>query len=72
MRRTAALLLFAGLTGSLAPAASAGFTCADVGPVPGYGPVCTVTCVMQYDPSVEPGRDPVVDPGRPSCMDEDR
>lgn len=74
MRRTAALLLLAGsLTGTFATTASAGIYCDDVLGIEGsgYGPVCTVTCTMKHDPTVDPNRTPVVDPGRPSCMDED-
>jgi hypothetical protein len=73
MRRTTLFLLLAGLTGALAPAASAGTTCAELAGVPGTGraPFCTVSCAMQYDPSVDPARTPAVDPGRPACMDQD-
>ena len=54
MRRTA-LLLAAGLTvAGLAPSAQASLYCSDLGPVPGYGPVCTVKCVLGADPQVDP------------------
>lgn len=54
MRRIA-LLLAAGLAvGTLAPAAQASIYCSDLGPVPGWGPVCTVKCVLGADPQVNP------------------
>ncbi len=66
MRRTAALLLLAGsLTGTFATTAAA-----NVCSLRDYV-FCTVDCVSQHDPSVDPGRTPAVDLGRPSCMDQD-
>lgn len=56
MRRTAALLIAAAAAASLATSspASASLYCSDLGPVPGYGPVCTVKCVLGADPEVNP------------------
>jgi hypothetical protein len=55
VRRTALFLAAATATALLssAPGAQASVTCEDVGPVPGYGPVCTVTCALktQVDPA---------------------
>lgn len=48
-----ALLLSAPLASVAAPAAASPY-CADLGPVPGYGPVCTVHCVLANDPEVDP------------------
>lgn len=54
MRRSA-LLLAAGIAvAGLAPAAEASLYCSDLGPVPGWGPVCTVKCVLGADPEVNP------------------
>ena len=54
MRRTA-LLLAAGLTvAGLAPSAQASLYCADLGPVPGYGPVCAVRCALGTQVHVDP------------------
>ncbi|HEX8003754.1 MAG TPA: hypothetical protein VF519_13780 [Mycobacteriales bacterium] len=46
MRRTALALTAAAAFATLAPAADASLYCSDLGPVPGYGPVCTVKCVL--------------------------
>ena len=55
MRRTSALLVLAvALLGGAAPSASASPYCADLGPVPGYGPVCLVRCVLGTQPEVNP------------------
>lgn len=55
MRR---LVLLALLGGALAagPSATAGLYCADVLGIEGsgFGPVCTVTCVLSADPEVDP------------------
>lgn len=63
MRRTAALLIAAAAAASLATSspASASLYCSDLGPVPGYGPVCTVKCVLgstEVPPEVNP-KDPI-------------
>lgn len=49
MRRLLLLALAAAALTAAAPAASANPYCDDVGPVPGYGPVCTATCVLGDD-----------------------
>lgn len=58
MRRTAVLLVAAGLAGAFATAtpASASLYCRDLFGIPhtGFGPVCTVQCVMGADPEVNP------------------
>lgn len=56
MRRTLLLLAAAVAAGSFAtaPAANASVTCADYGPLPGWGPVCTVRCVSGTQPEVHP------------------
>lgn len=56
MRRTTALLLAAVAAASLASAspADASVTCKDLGPLPGWGPVCTVRCAMTVQPEVNP------------------
>jgi hypothetical protein len=46
-RRLLAVLATAGALAASAPASHASVTCPPVGPVPGYGPVCTVTCAAQ-------------------------
>ena len=51
MRRLSLLVLAAAAAGPLlagAPA-RANVYCADLGPVPGYGPVCTVRCALKAD-----------------------
>lgn len=59
MRRRLALALVAGAAlASVAPAANASLTCPDLGPVPGYGPVCTVRCVLGHEGNVNI-KDPV-------------
>lgn len=58
MRRTLALLAIAAAAsfGTSSPA-GASLYCPDLGPLPGYGPVCTVRCVLgATDPNV---KDPV-------------
>ena len=55
MRRLLLLVLAAAPLLATAPA-RANVYCADLGPVPGYGPVCTVRCAMtavpeEVDPS---------------------
>ncbi len=55
MRRLALLALLAGAFAA-GPPATAGLYCADVLGVEGsgFGPVCTVTCVLSADPEVDP------------------
>jgi hypothetical protein len=56
MRRTTALLLTAAAAASFASASPANATvnCQDLGPLPGWGPVCTVRCAMTVQPEVNP------------------
>lgn len=56
MRRTAALsLVAAAALATLAPApANASLYCQDLGPVPGYGPVCTVRCILGHQSNIDP------------------
>ena len=51
MRRFLVLLP---LAAAFATPAHASITCADLGPVPGYGPVCTVECLLAAHPAVDP------------------
>jgi hypothetical protein len=69
--RPALLTLAAGVVALLAPAANASTTCAPVGPVPGYGPVCTVTCALSSEPAVHPHDKPRVTPGLQPCWNQD-
>ena len=70
MRRSALLLIAAVAASALsAPAARASVTCDDVGPVPGYGPVCTVTCAMKTQVHLDDPNGPTV--VRDSCWWED-
>ena len=46
MRRVALTLVAVAAAASLAPAAGASLYCADLGPIPGYGPVCSVQCAL--------------------------
>jgi hypothetical protein len=54
--RRAALLLAATAFASVALTTPAGasLTCRDLGPVPGYGPVCVVECVLTTSPRLDP------------------
>lgn len=61
----------AGVVALLTPAANASTTCAPVGPVPGYGPVCTVTCALSSEPAVDPHGKPPVSPGLQPCWWQD-
>ena len=56
MRRTTALLLAAAAAATLSASspAEASVYCADWGPLPGWGPVCTVRCQMGMQPEVNP------------------
>lgn len=55
MRRSLALLPLAAAAAFALPApAQASLTCRDLGPVPGYGPVCTVECALATHPEVNP------------------
>lgn len=54
MRTISALLVLAAALLGSAPTASASPYCADLGPVPGYGPVCLVRCVLGTQPEVDP------------------
>ena len=55
MRRSLALLPLAAAAAFAIPApAQASLTCPDLGPVPGYGPVCTVECALGTRPTVDP------------------
>lgn len=53
MRVARSALLVAAVTAAFAAPADASPYCADLGPVPGYGPVCTVRCVLAYQPEVD-------------------
>lgn len=44
-------LVTAAAAASFAAPAGASIYCSDLGPVPGYGPVCTVKCVLAHDPT---------------------
>lgn len=58
MRRTSlALLAAVAATSFLTPAAEASIYCSDLGPVPGYGPVCTVKCVLGAAPGIVDPKD---------------
>lgn len=56
MRRTTALLLTAAAAATLfsSSPANASIYCQDLGPLPGWGPVCTARCVMGVQPEVNP------------------
>lgn len=55
MRRTPLLLAGALAAAAFAtPSANASIYCQDLGPVPGYGPVCTVRCVLTTNPQINP------------------
>ena len=56
MRRLALTLVAgAALTTFAAPSpANASLYCSNLGPVPGYGPVCTVKCILGHDFQVDP------------------
>jgi hypothetical protein len=58
MRRTFALFAVAAAASyGMSSPAGASLYCADLGPVPGFGPVCTARCVLgAVDPDV---KDPV-------------
>lgn len=58
MRRLLLLALVAPLL-SVAPA-RAGIYCEDLGPIEGYGAVCTVRCAMTADPRIDPSSTPPV------------
>lgn len=49
MRRLLLAAAVAATAASFAPSASASIYCSDLGPVPGWGPVCTVKCVAGHD-----------------------
>ncbi len=51
MRR---LLVLLPLAAAFATPAHASPYCGDLGPVPGYGPVCVVECVLGTHPVVNP------------------
>lgn len=61
----------AAFAATLAPHASANPYCEGVGPVEGFGPVCTVKCVLTLNPSVDPDRVPPVRGTSGPCMWED-
>lgn len=46
MRRFSLLLVASAAAASFAAPANASLYCRDLGPVPGYGPVCTVQCFL--------------------------
>ncbi len=48
------LLVAAAAAASFAAPADASIYFSDLGPVPGFGPVCTVKCVLGADPQVNP------------------
>ena len=55
MRRLLLAAAVAAPAASFAPSANASLYCADLGPVPGYGPVCLLHCVVGHDwAGVEP------------------
>ena len=54
MRRLPLLLVAAAAAGTFAAPAEASLYCRDLGPVPGYGPVCTVQCVAGTNPEINP------------------
>jgi len=54
MRRTLALIPLAVALALPAAPAHASLTCGDLGPVPGYGPVCTVECLLGGRHTVDP------------------
>jgi hypothetical protein len=55
MRRSAlAVLAVLAATAFATPPANASIYCTDLGPLPGYGPVCTVKCLMTVHPEVNP------------------
>lgn len=54
MRRLLLTLAAGAAAASLAPAADASLYCRDLGPVPGYGPVCLLQCQLGMDPQVNP------------------
>jgi hypothetical protein len=54
MRRLPLLLVAAAAAASFAAPANASLYCRDLGPVPGYGPVCTVECALGTSPQVNP------------------
>lgn len=54
MRRLPLLLVAAAAAASFAAPADASLYCRDLGPVPGYGPVCLVQCALGADPNVNP------------------
>lgn len=60
MRRLAlALVAGAALATVAAPSANASIYCSDLGPVPGYGPVCTVKCVLGHQGGPVNVKDPI-------------
>lgn len=56
---------------SLAAPATAAVQCEGVGPVEGFGPVCTVHCVASLRPGVDPHRIPPVTGTSAACLSED-
>ncbi|HEU0132954.1 MAG TPA: hypothetical protein VFQ85_18385 [Mycobacteriales bacterium] len=65
------LALAVAAAAATAARASASTVCSDVGPVPGYGPVCTVTCALTSRPYVDPTRTPPASLGFQPCMSTD-
>lgn len=61
-------LVAALLAASFAAPATANVYCEGVGPVEGFGPVCTVRCVASLRPGVDPGRFPPVTGTQAPCM----
>jgi hypothetical protein len=61
----------AAFAASLATPASANVYCEGVGPVRGFGPVCTVRCAATLRPAVDPSRVPPVTGLSAPCMWED-
>lgn len=61
----------AAFAASFTTPASANVYCEGVGPVEGFGPVCTVRCVASLRPGVDPTRIPPVTGTAASCMWED-
>lgn len=54
MRRLSLVLVAAAAAASFAAPAGASLYCRDLGPVPGYGPVCLVQCQLGMQPEVNP------------------
>ena len=53
MRAFLAVAALSAAVATFATPATASPYCADLGPVPGYGPVCTVRCVLGVQPEVD-------------------